>query len=144
MRETDSGIRKQVLIRKYSIAGRSEMSEQPEFITKDTEGQEDQAQQSQSNPKKGSGDCREEPQLPKINFATFVISLNASVLVNLGLMDDPVTNSRSVNLPLAKQTIDTLSMLEKKTEGNLTEEEKKLLTNILYELRIQYVKKTTC
>ncbi len=131
-------------MRKSSIAGRWEMSEQPDFTIKDTEERENKGQKSQSNAPKGSKDCQEEPQLPKINFATFIISLNASVLVNLGLMEDPVTNSRSVNLPLAKQTIDTLSMLEKKTEGNLTEEERKLLTNILYELRIQYVKKTAC
>ena len=113
------------------------MSDQSDFIVKDTEDQGKPAEKAKANEKSSSKDCQEEPQLPKINFATFIISLNASVLVNLGLMEDPVTNSRSVNLPLAKQTIDTLSMLEKKTEGNLTQEEKKLLTNILYELRIQ-------
>ncbi len=79
--------------------------------------------------------------LPEINFSTFVMSLNAAVLVHLGLTPDPVTGESSTNLPLAKQTIDILSMLEKKTRGNLTDDENRLLTHILYELRVMYVKK---
>jgi hypothetical protein len=41
---------------------------------------------------------------------------------------------------MAKQTIDILSMLGEKTDGNLTKEEENLLKNILYDLRIMYVK----
>jgi hypothetical protein len=41
---------------------------------------------------------------------------------------------------MAKQTIDILSMLEEKTEGNLDGEEKNLLKNMLYDLRLMYVK----
>jgi hypothetical protein len=41
---------------------------------------------------------------------------------------------------MAKQTIDILSMLEEKTAGNLSNEEKNLLKNILYDLRLMYVK----
>ena len=44
------------------------------------------------------------------------------------------------NLPLAKQTIDILGMLEEKTKGNLTEDEEKMLKNILYDLRMIYIK----
>jgi hypothetical protein len=44
---------------------------------------------------------------------------------------------------LAKQTIDMLAMLEEKTKGNLTDDEEKILTNILYELRMLYVKTTS-
>jgi len=126
------------------------MSEQPDFILKDTGNEGNKRQEAPSKAKKGtssnqnSGTCKEETPLPEITFATFIISLNASALVNMGLMNDPTTNRPSVNLPLAKQTIDTLSMLERKTEGNLTPEEKKFLTTILYELKIKYVKKTTC
>lgn len=120
------------------------MSEQPDFILKETKVEENKTAKTNPKDKNNAGTCVEEPQLPKITFATFIISLNASALVSMGFMEDPLTNSKSVNLPAAKQTIDTLSMLEKKTDGNLTPEEKKLLTNILYELRIQYVKKTTC
>jgi hypothetical protein len=41
---------------------------------------------------------------------------------------------------MAKQTIDILSMLEEKTAGNLPKDEEDLLKNILYDLRIIYVK----
>ena len=126
------------------------MSEQPDFILKDTENVGNKGKEAPLKNKSGApsgnnaGSCKEEMQLPKITFATFIISLNASALVNMGMMNDPMTNTQSVNLPVAKQTIDTLSMLERKTDGNLTTEEKQLLRNILYELRINYVKKTTC
>lgn len=79
-------------------------------------------------------------QLPKINFATFIFSLNSSVLVQLGLMDDPATGKKTKNLLLAKQTIDILGMLEEKTRGNLTKDEETMLKNILYDLRMIYVK----
>ncbi len=79
-------------------------------------------------------------QLPKINFATFIFSLNSSVLVQLGLIEDPATGKKTKNLPLAKQTIDILGMLEEKTRGNLTKDEETMLKNILYDLRMIYVK----
>jgi hypothetical protein len=79
-------------------------------------------------------------QLPKINFATFIFSLNSSVLVQLGLIDDPATGKKTKHLPLAKQTIDILGMLEEKTRGNLTKDEETMLKNILYDLRMIYVK----
>jgi len=79
-------------------------------------------------------------QLPEINFATFIFSLNHSVLVHLGVMDDPSTGKKLKNLPLAKQTIDILGMLEEKTRGNLMEDEEKMLKNILYDLRMIYIK----
>jgi hypothetical protein len=79
-------------------------------------------------------------QLPKINFATFIFSLNSSVLVQLGLIDDPATGKKTKHLPLAKQTIDILGMLEEKTQGNLTKDEETMLKNILYDLRMIYVK----
>lgn len=85
-------------------------------------------------------DPPKDAQLPEINFATFIMSLNASALVNLGVIDDPATGTKSKNLPVGKQTIDILSMLEEKTQGNLSEDEAQMLKDILYELRMLYVK----
>ena len=79
-------------------------------------------------------------QFPEINFPTFVVSLNASALLHLGAIEDPTTGQKAKNLSMAKQTIDILSMLEEKTVGNLNNEEKNLLKNILYDLRLMYVK----
>jgi hypothetical protein len=82
----------------------------------------------------------EESQLPEINFATFIFSLNSSVLVHLGMIEDPATHKKMKNLPLAKQTIDILGMLEEKTQGNLSTDEENLLKNILHDLRLMYVR----
>ena len=86
------------------------------------------------------GEPEAETQLPEINFVTFIMSLNASALVNLGKVEDPATGKKVKNLPIAKQTIDILGMLAEKTRGNLTSDEENLLKNILYEIRIIYVK----
>jgi len=86
--------------------------------------------------------ARPEAPLPEINFATFVVSLNASALLHLGAIEDPTTGQTNKNLAMAKQTIDILSLLQEKTEGNLAAEEKNLLKNILYDLRIIYVKES--
>lgn len=79
-------------------------------------------------------------ELPEINFMTFIMSLNASAMVNLGIIEDPVTGKIAKNLVLGKQTIDILGMLEEKTRGNLTKDEENMLKNILYDLRILYIK----
>lgn len=75
----------------------------------------------------------------EINFATFVLSLASSAQVHLGLVPNPATKKTEVALHLAKQTIDILEMIEKKTKGNLEENENKLLEQLLYELRMQYM-----
>jgi hypothetical protein len=78
--------------------------------------------------------------LPEVSFPTFILSLNASALMHLGAIEDPETGRPTKNLPMAKQTIDILSMLEEKTRGNLTNEEENMLKNILYDLRIAFVR----
>lgn len=78
-------------------------------------------------------------ELPPASFSTLISSLVAQIFYALGGMEDPETKKRYVDLALAKHHIDTLAMLEEKTKGNLSEEEKKLLDQALYETRIHYV-----
>ncbi len=101
---------------------------------------EPQATEPREEP--SSTDARQEPPLPEINFSTFVVSLNASALLHLGAIEDPTTGQTNKNLSMAKQTIDILNLLEEKTVGNLSTEETNLLKNILYDLRIIYVKES--
>jgi hypothetical protein len=61
----------------------------------------------------------------------------------LGEIEDPISQQTAKNLPLAKQTIDLIGMLKEKTKGNLTPEEAKLIENILFDLRMRYVKATS-
>ena len=79
-------------------------------------------------------------QMPEMNFATFIFSLNHSALVHLGAVKDPTSGENVKDLALAKQTIEILALLQEKTKGNLTEEEAKMLESILYDLRIIYVR----
>jgi len=104
------------------------------------ESSETEAQASESEDATASAEDAESFQLPEINFATFIFSLNSSVLVHLGIIDDPASGKKVKNLILAKQTIDILGMLEEKTRGNLTEDEKSMLKHMLYDLRMIYVK----
>lgn len=99
-------------------------------------------QQEATRPKEADKEkpAPEDAPLPEVNFPTFILSLNASALVHLGAIEDPASGQKDKNLPMAKQTIDILSMLEEKTRGNLTKEEENILKNILYDLRIMYVK----
>jgi hypothetical protein len=84
----------------------------------------------------------EETQLPEINFSTFIFSLSSSALLHFGEIPDPSSGSQKKNLAMAKHTIDILSMLEEKTTGNLTPDEEQLFKNILYDLRMRYVKES--
>lgn len=80
---------------------------------------------------------RNDTGLAPMDFSTFVISLASNVMIELG--QGPGEPAGEPNLPLAMQTIDILAMLEKKTAGNLSSDEEKLLGGVLYRVRIAYV-----
>lgn len=97
-------------------------------------------EEKQENKSATKPDQKTNLPLPAINFATFIFSLNSSALVQLGMVEDPISGQEIKDLAMAKQTIDILSMLEEKTRGNLDKDEAAMLKNILYDLRIHYVK----
>jgi hypothetical protein len=103
---------------------------------------EDEAAASSSAEESPAAEARQKTPLPKINFSTFVVSLNASALMNLGAIEDPTSGQTNKDLAMAKQTIDILCLLEEKTAGNLSTDETSLLKSILYDLRIIYVKES--
>lgn len=75
-----------------------------------------------------------------ISFAAFVLSLAHTAAVHFGDIPDPVSGEKSeANLPAAQQMIDILALLEAKTRGNLSAEERQLLDQLLYELRLRFV-----
>ena len=84
-------------------------------------------------------------EFPHLDFATFILSLSHSALMHLGEAPHPDDNEAgpsATSLPMAKQTIDLLGLLEEKTKGNLTGEEERLITQILFDLRMRYVEKS--
>jgi hypothetical protein len=74
-----------------------------------------------------------------MSFGIFVLSLNASTLIHLGQAEDR-HGQGPIDLPLARQTIDILGMLEQKTRGNLSGEEERLLNDVLFDLRMRYTR----
>jgi hypothetical protein len=77
--------------------------------------------------------------LPAVDFHTFILSLGSSALLHLGELEHPDVGAPQKDLPLAKHTIDILAMLDEKTKGNLTPAEEKLISSLLYDLRLRYV-----
>lgn len=91
-----------------------------------------------------SEEAKEEPSAPagftgEDAFAQFIISLSTSAFMQLGLVPGPDGKTMEKSLPMAKQTIDILGMLEEKTKGNLSELEEKIMNQVLNELRMRYV-----
>jgi len=76
---------------------------------------------------------------PPADFSTFILSLGSSALIHLGDVEPPGETAKRRDLPMAKHTIDLLSLLRDKTQSNLTPEEDKLLDSLLYDLRLRYV-----
>ena len=75
-----------------------------------------------------------------LTFVAFVVSLAHTAAVHFGDVPDPVTGAAGTpNLPAAQQMIDILALLEQKTRGNLTAEERQLLEQVLFELRLRYI-----
>jgi hypothetical protein len=88
-------------------------------------------------------EIKQDQELPPIDFMSFIMSLSTSALIYLGEVPDPVDNERKKIIPMAKQMIDLISLLKEKTKGNLTADEEKYMENILFELRMLFVKAST-
>ena len=73
------------------------------------------------------------------SFVSFLMSIASNAASALGMMEHPVTHQRDVDVELGKHWIDVLGMLQKKTAGNLTPQEKRMLEGLLADLRMQYV-----
>jgi hypothetical protein len=75
-----------------------------------------------------------------VTFAGFVLSLAHTAAFHFGDVPDPVSGKPgTANLAAAQQIIDILALLEEKTRGNLTAEERQLVEQLLYELRMRFV-----
>lgn len=78
----------------------------------------------------------------KLTFENFIVSLAQTAYVQLGIVEDPFSKEKSKDLEQAKGTIDLIELIKEKTEGNLTENEQKLIEEVLYDLRMKYLYET--
>lgn len=77
--------------------------------------------------------------LEPIDFTAFIQSLAQQTLMHMGVMAHPETGKAERDLGLARQSIDILAMLHKKTRGNLSDTEQKMFDMLLHDLRLAYV-----
>ena len=77
------------------------------------------------------------PDLPKLDFSTFVLGVIGTAYVHLG--DAPAPDGTEPELEMARQNIDLLELLQQKTKGNLSGEEERLLEQALGDLRARYI-----
>ena len=88
--------------------------------------------------RRGTGAARAAREVPEASFGTLVNTLMTQALFYLGDLA-PQGAEPSINLDMAKHQIDTLSVLEEKTRGNLSQDEQRILDSALYESRMRYV-----
>ena len=117
------------------------------FVFKDSRSSqlsEDEAQDNdnQAEAQKTEPEQEQAQQPFQLDFSTFIMSLTSSAFYHLGDIADPEPGKTETNLPAVQQTIDMLMMLREKTQGNLTEEEAKLLEQLVYELQMKFVAKS--
>ena len=99
-------------------------------------------EETKNNPdEKQSEDKSEEPVETQfeLDFSTFILTLNTSALIHLGDIPDPSTRERQISVPAARHTLQILEILKLKTEGNLDENETKLIDDVLFNLRMKFV-----
>lgn len=74
-----------------------------------------------------------------LSFTAFVLSLASTAAIHFGDIPDPAGVRSEPNLEAAAQMIEILALLDQKTRGNLTAEERQVLEQVLYELRMRFV-----
>jgi hypothetical protein len=77
------------------------------------------------------------------SLSTLVISIGSTAVMSLGLAPNPNTGKTEKDLNLAKFNIDLLVMLKDKTNGNLSEDEEKLVNHVINDLQMKYVNENT-
>jgi hypothetical protein len=94
-------------------------------------------------PRPGAGAEAERPgDIPPATLTALIQTLATQAAIFMSDERDSETGESLRHMGLAKHNIDLLGVLEEKTRGNLSEEEKRLLDGVLYELRMAYISAT--
>jgi hypothetical protein len=98
-----------------------------------------QAEREQTPRAEQTTATRSKHPLPPATISFLFTTLATQALIALGALPHPATNQVEKDLDQAKLFIDTLGALEEKTKGNLTQDEKRQLDAILFDLRMQFI-----
>jgi hypothetical protein len=77
--------------------------------------------------------------MSSIDFPTFVLSIGSAAMMGMGLAPRPDSGKAEMDLALARQNIDLLELMQKKTLNNLTPDEDKLMERVLFEVRTKFL-----
>jgi len=107
----------------------------------------DSTQANQDRRTAGAGDRRRQTMAdrasnPGTPFTNFLEPLIAQAYMSLGMLPNPYQQQTKPDVGSARQMIDILSLLQEKTQGNLTPDEEDFLNTYLGELKLAYVKIT--
>ena len=72
-------------------------------------------------------------------FMQLIMQNQQLAMMSMGKLKNPMTDKIERNLEYAKFAIDTLDMLKEKTKGNLSDYEERFLTEVIRELKLNYV-----
>jgi hypothetical protein len=120
--------------RRFTTEGQSK--QETEGGEKETPSQDARQEPHPEEPRTGP-EGAEAPRL--LDFSGFVLSLANTALYQLGFIKVSESEEVQKDLPGARQIIDIVAMLEEKTRGNLTDQEKKIVTETLFQLRMAFV-----
>ena len=118
----------------------SDNDDKPKIIVDDDWKNQAQAEKEKlSEEAHAKAEEAELPPMPPANFETLVSGLAMQSLMVMGAIPDPRSGHRYVDLDVAKHHIDTMLMLKEKTEGNLSDDEIKMLDETAKQLQMQFV-----
>ena len=81
----------------------------------------------------------EDPPMPPASFQMLLTGLATEAMMSLGQIPHPLTGEATVRRNQAKYLIDTIGVLQEKTQGNLSDEEAAALEGLLHQLRMAFV-----
>ncbi len=76
--------------------------------------------------------------LPGGSFRLFITKLSYQAMMSLGILENPITNTKQVQLANARMLLDDLTMLQDKTSGNLDPDEHEHLEKLIRDLEGAY------
>ncbi len=115
-------------------------SEKSKIFVKSDESWKAEVQKEKERLQKKADVEKEFRERPPPSFMNFVGDLGVQAMLALGLMEIKGEGGPKRDLPAARYTIDLLGVLQEKTRGNLSSDEKQHLSELLQNLRLSYVK----
>ncbi len=91
-------------------------------------------------PPRNASEAAPRSPLPQPTMEIFIAGLYTQTLIALGDMPHPATGRKETDTDEAAHLIDTIAMLQSKTQGNLTSQESSYMRNVLTNLRMRYVR----